>query len=118
MWECWEKFPDMERRCINTARVALGRVARREWWWAHNMINEAVESWTALNGRLVREGVRAADTILPDWLDASFTVLAESYSEEAERSAFIARLNTPPKNVHVATSNTSTRAALLAFAAF
>jgi hypothetical protein len=115
MWKAWQDHEDAELRCANVARVALSRAARREWWWAHNMINEAVGSWTSLNGRLVREGVRAATETLPDWLDAAYTFVSE-HLEEKERNTFQARLSLPPKNIGVAASSMSNRAALEAFA--
>lgn len=117
MWEAWKTFDDMERRSVNAARVALGKASGREWWWTHNLINEVVDSWTSINGILVREGVRAEKERLPNWLDAAYILVCERSSEE-ERIAFRARLNLPPKNVGMLLSNTATRKALLDFANF
>jgi hypothetical protein len=117
MFDNWMTVEDADRRCANAARKALQYASGREWWWTHNLINEAVSSWNGVNGKLVRQGVRASDESLPDWLDAAFTLMSEVMSED-DRATFHGRLILPPKNIKIAQSNASTRAALMAFAAF
>lgn len=104
---------DIDRRCVNVARVALGRASGREWWWTVNLIKEVLKSWTIINGYLVRHGVRASETSLSDWLDAAYTQLREMVDDK-ERAALEMRLKIPPRNT---TAVITTRAALLAFAA-
>lgn len=117
MFDNWISDPeDAERRCSNAARKALQYASGREWWWSYNLINETVDSWNAVNGRLVRQGVRAGEENLTDWLDAAFTLMSELMKED-DRVTFQGRLLLPPKNLKIAQSNTSTRAALMAFAA-
>lgn len=113
MFQAWKTVPDMHGRCVNVARAALGRVAGRDWWWARNMIHESVGSWTHLNGHLVRQGVVARKTELPDWLDAAYTQMREML-KDTERTALDMRLRIPPRGVN---GGSATRAALLAFAA-
>lgn len=111
---------DVQRRCENAARVALGKAAAREWTWTYNLIQESLGSWTQLNGILVRAGVRAGVEELPDWLDSAYTVFHEMLgSSQNEWTAFQSRLRRAPKGVAVTRSQVkmSTRADLLAFAA-
>lgn len=112
----WENHENVERRCTLTAQAALGRVSGREWHWSLNLIKEAQQSWTHVNGKLIREGVRADSTSLADWLDAAFTLLTELYERDKNAlKAFEARLRHVPAGT--AAVRMSGRAELLAFAA-
>jgi hypothetical protein len=117
MWALWASRDDMERRCLNVARVALGRAAGREWHWAGNLIDEALQSWPYINGMLVRQGVRAHKTSLADWLDACYTLLRETYDKDG-RAALDTRLRRMPRGVAgTFRPKMSSRSELMAFAA-
>jgi hypothetical protein len=111
---------DVQRRCTDASRIALGRAAAREWMWTYNLIQECLGSWTELNGLLVRAGVRASVEGMPDWVDAAYTVFHDLLGPDQNKwTAFEGRLRRTPKGLNVAKSavRMSTRADLLAFAA-
>lgn len=110
-------LPDMQQRCINVSRRALERGSGREWHWTLNFVNEVKKSWPYLNGKLVREGVRADRTRFPDWIDAAYTLLLELTSEK-DREPLDRRLRKVPAGMAGAVTRPrmSTRAELLAFA--
>lgn len=110
----WMSEPDMQRRCVNVSRKALERAGAREWHWTLNLIKEIQDSWTQLNGKLVREGVRADKTGLSDYLDAAYTLFAELLPEK-EKKAFETRLRRLPAG-GFAKPRMSSREDLLAFA--
>lgn len=107
--------PDFRIKCQRMAHALLGRGSGREWHWALNLIKESVGSWTHLNGKLVREGVRASSTSLPDWLDAAWTVFVELLDKN-ERKAFENRLRAIPAIDGAVKPRMSTRSDLMAFA--
>jgi hypothetical protein len=110
--------PDTDLRGLRAARVALERAGRREWFWTYNLIDECLQSWTQVNGLLVRQGVWADRTSLPDWLDAAFTQILELYHDKKERTAFETRLRKVPKDaLGTVKPKFSDRNALMAFAA-
>jgi hypothetical protein len=111
----WMSEPDMQRRCINVSRKALERAGNREWHWTLNMIKEIQAAWTHLNGKLVREGVRATETDLDDYLDAAYTMFAELLKEK-EFKAFETRLRRIPGGSLSIRPRMSSRQDLLAFA--
>lgn len=116
-FDLWATVPDMHRRALNVSRVALGRAARREWTWAYNMIQEASGCWTHLNGMLVRQGVRAGSELLPDWLDAAYTLLRETKDDKGRTALDTALSRTPKFAVDAGiTPRMSGRDELLAFA--
>ena len=116
-FDLWFSVPDMHRRSLNVSRVALGRAARREWAWTYNLIQEVSRSWAYVNGPLVRQGVRADSTILPDWLDAAYTLLRE-FKDDKGRAALETTLSRTPQFAVAAgmTPKMSGRDDLLAFA--
>lgn len=117
LYRLWLDVPDMRRRAENVARVAFGRASGREWYWAGNLVDESLKSWTYINGMLVRQGVRATETSLPDWLDASYTLMRELMDEKG-RTALDIRLRRIPRDALTTMRPTfSNRSALLAFAA-
>jgi hypothetical protein len=97
MVDQWLEVPDMQRRCINVARVALGRASGREWYWAYNLILKCVESWPYINGMLVRQGVRADTEPLADFLDAAYTLMRELRDDKG-RTALDSELSRIPKD--------------------
>jgi hypothetical protein len=109
---------DRDLRSLRAARVALERAGRREWLWTYNLIGECLQSWTQINGLLVRQGIWADQTSLPDWLDAAFTQILELYHDEKERTAFETRLRKVPKDaLGTVKPKFSGRDELIAFAA-
>ena len=116
LYQVWKTHDNVERRCRLTAQAALGRAAGREWHWAMNLIKESHQSWTYVNGKLVREGVRADQVPLHDWLDAAFTLFTEMYrADKNAAKAFEMRLRQIPMGAGAA--RMSNRADLMAFAA-
>lgn len=109
---------DVGLRCLRVSRVALERAGRREWHWTYNLIHESLESWSFINGLLVRQGIWADRTSLPDWLDAAFTQFLELYQEKKARTAFETRLRRIPKDaLGTVKPRFSSREELLGFAA-
>lgn len=115
LFDLWMSEPDMRRRCLNVSRKALERAGNREWYWTLNLVREITSAWTHLNGKLVREGVRANRTSLDDYLDAAYTMFAELLKEK-EFKAFETRLRRIPAGAHLVKPRMSSRADLLAFA--
>ena len=106
----------MQVRCVNVSYAALGRASGRDWLWSLNLIQECWDAWIQVNGNLVREGVRADDTDLADWLDAAYSMLLERL-DKAGREALNLRLQKTPQGVsHLVTPPMSTRGDLMAFA--
>ncbi len=106
----------MQVRCVNVSYAALGRASGRDWFWTLNLIQECWGAWTQINGNLVREGVRADDTDLADWLDAAYSMLLERL-DKAGREALNLRLQKTPQGVtNLITPPMSTRDDLMAFA--
>lgn len=91
LYNLWLSENDMRRRCLLVSRKALERAGRREYHWTQNLIKELEGSWTQVNGMLVRQGVRADSTSLPDYLDAVYTLFTEKLDAEGAK-AFEARL--------------------------
>lgn len=110
------KIPDSEVRCQRAARMLLRRGSGMEWVVAWNLMRLSRGIWLWLNGALVRQGVRASDESLPDWLNAAYTVLYESKDEKG-RMAFETELTMPPKGEHLVVSAAAQRRAAMAFAA-
>lgn len=115
MFELWFEMPDMHRRCINVARVALSRASGREWIWSYNLIRECIASWTHINGGLLRQGVDSSKLDLSDWLDAAYSFFDEHLSTQ-DKAGFQARLKMMPKGMTGVRPAMSSRQELLAFA--
>lgn len=115
LYRLWMSEPDMRRRCTAVSRKALERAGGREWHWTLNMIKEIQGSWTHLNGKLVREGVRAETESLSNYLDAAYTLFAQLLPEK-EFKAFETRLRRLPAGGFSSKPRMSTRADLMAFA--
>lgn len=117
MWAyCRDTNTDFERRCLNAARVALGRGSGRDWWWSLNLIRRCLQSWPYINGMLLLRGVDAAKLPLPSWLDAAYMLLWENSDDEG-RTKLDLELGIPPAGVAVKRAPGSTRAMMQAFAA-
>lgn len=80
------------------ARKALAAAGGRDWWWTLNLARRVVGQWIYVNGFLVRQGVRADSTTLPDWLDACYTWLWER-CDENQKTALDIELSIPPRGV-------------------
>jgi len=108
--------PDIERRWLNAARVAVGRGGGRDWWWTVNLIKKALGGWAYVNGRLLLSGVRSWDVPLPDWLDACYMLLWSNLDEK-ERLKLDLELSLPPAGVALRQSKTAKLKMLADFAA-
>lgn len=110
------ELPDIDRRWVNAARVALGRGAGRDWWWARNLIKRSLQSWPYINGALLLSGVQAKEATLPDWLDACYMLLWRPVDEQA-RVKLDLELSAPPAGVAIRKSKQQTQQMLADFAA-
>lgn len=94
------QHPDIERRWVNAARVAVGRGSGRDWWWSVNLIRRSLQGWPYINGKLLLSGVSARNLPLPDWLDACYMLLW-SNCDEKERLKLDLELSLPPAGVGI-----------------
>ncbi len=108
--------PDIERRWVNAARVALGRGGGRDWWWSLNLIRKSLQSWPYINGKLLLSGVHATKLPLPDWLDACYMLLWGN-CDEATRIKLDLELSLPPAGIAVRQSREAKQKMLADFAA-
>ena len=108
--------PDVERRWLNAARVAVGRGGGRDWWWCVNLTQKSLQSWPYINGKLLLSGVRARDMSWPDWLDACYMLLWGNCDEQA-RIKLDLELSLPPAGIAIRQSATEKRKMLADFAA-
>lgn len=108
--------PDFASRCANAARMALGRAAGKDWWWAQNLITHIISGWPFFNGVMLRQGMRAKDYCLADFLDATYTLLYERADEEG-RMKLEVMLRTLPKGVGIRQTARDVKEMAQAFAA-
>lgn len=108
--------PDIDRRWLNAARVALGRGSGRDWWWSLNLITKSLQSWPYINGKLLLSGVAVRDTLLPDWLDACYMLLWGSCDEQS-RIKLDLELSLPPAGIAIKQSREAKQRMLADFAA-
>lgn len=108
--------PDIDRRWINAARMALQRAGGRDWWWTLNLSRQALGAWIYINGMLLRQNIDSARTGLPDWLDACYTMLWERGKEE-DRTKLDLQLSMRPKGVGVRQTKAAIAEMTSAFAA-
>ncbi len=108
--------PDIERRWLNAARVAVGRGSGRDWWWSLNLVKRALSGWPYINGKLLLSGVSAAHVPLPDWLDACYMLLW-SGCDEKERIKLDLELSMPPAGTAIRQSKAAKEKMLADFAA-
>lgn len=111
-----EDHEDIETRWVNAARVALGRAAGRDWWWALNLSRHALGTWLYTNGMLLRQNVNSQSLSYPDWLDACYTLYWGNAKEE-DQVKLDMRLSMPPAGVAIHRSKAATRQMLETFAA-
>lgn len=107
---------DFDKRCTLAARMGLGRAAGKDWWWAVNMIRKIVGGWPIINGIMLREGIAARELLLPDYLDAVYSLMWERGKDE-DRMKLDVELQQLPKGVRVKQSAAQKKAMLAAFAA-
>lgn len=105
---------DQLARMPAIAQQVVQAAGGRDWWWTVNLIRKATAGWIYINGVLVRQGIRAGSTSLPDWLDACYTWMYER-NDENGRIALDTELGLPPKGVKG--SAKQTREMLAAFQA-
>ena len=108
--------PDIERRWLNAARVAVGRGGGRDWWWTVNLVRRALGGWAYINGKLLLSGVSAKNVSLPDWLDACYMLLWGNCDENG-RIKLDLELSLPPAGVAIRRSKAATEKMLADFAA-
>lgn len=90
--------PNISRRWLNAARVAVARGSGRDWWWSVNLIRRALGGWPYINGKLLLSGVSARHLLLPDWLDACYMLLWSGCDENG-RMKLDLELSMPPVGV-------------------
>ena len=108
--------PDVERRWLNAARVAVGRGGGRDWWWSVNLVRKVLGGWAYVNGKLLLSGVSARDMPLPDWLDACYMLLWGNSDEKGQMKLDL-ELSLPPAGVGIRQSKADKQKMLAAFAA-
>lgn len=116
MYHISRDVPDADSRWTNAARAALGRGSGRDWWWSRNLIKRSLQAWPYINGKLQLSGVRAHDTSLADWLDATYMLLW-SGSDDKGRVKLDTELSMPPVGVAIRRSPAQTKQMLADFAA-
>lgn len=107
---------DFAKRSELVARAALGRAAGKDWWWVLNLSRKILTGWPAVNGTMIREGVRAHDTSFPDYLDAFYSLIWVRGKDE-DRMRLDLELSMPPPGVRVKQSAAAKKAMLDQFAA-
>lgn len=107
--------PDFTQRCTNAARVAVGRGAGRDWWWALNLVNKIFSGFPLVNGVMLREGVDIQAVRFPDYLDAVYSLLWERGDEEG-RMKLDLELQVLPKGVAIRQGAAARKAMEQAFA--
>lgn len=108
--------PDIERRWLNAARVAVGRAGGRDWWWTVNLARKAVTGWPYIHGTLLLSGVDARRMPLPDWLDACYMMLWRA-GDENGRTKLDTELSLLPAGVRIRQTRQQKEQMLNAFAA-
>lgn len=116
MFQLALQHPDADRRWVNAARVAVGRAGGRDWWWTVNLSRKLLRSWPYVNGRLLLDGVKARELLLPDFLDAAYMLLWGN-ADEGGRMKLDLELQMLPKGVAVRQSGQQRKAMMEAFAA-
>lgn len=108
--------PDIERRWLNAARVAVGRGSGRDWWWSVNLARRALGGWAYINGKLLLGGVSARELPLPDWLDACYMLLWGNCDEQG-RIKLDLELSMPPAGIAIRQSRAEKSKMVAEFAA-
>lgn len=116
MYQLSLSCPDVERRWLNCARVAVGRGSGRDWWWSVNLVRKILGGWPYVNGKLLLSGVSARQLSLPDWLDSCYMLLWGNCDEQG-RIKLDLELSMPPAGVAVWQSKAAREKMLADFAA-
>ena len=111
----WLECEDVDQRCVIAARRLLARAAGMDWVWAWNLMRLCLRGWVYVNGVLLRQGVRASEMSLSDWLMAAYTLIYEG-RDEAGRVALESELSTPPRGVRLVIPAAVQHQGALAFA--
>lgn len=107
---------DIERRWLNSARVAVTRGSGRDWWWSVNLTMRCLRMWPYVNGLLLLRGVDAAKMPFASWLDAAFMLLWERQDEEG-RIKLDLELSMPPAGLRGKAASRANRKMMEGFAA-
>lgn len=116
IFDQYMNLPDVERRWLNTARVALERESGRTWWRAANLIDKVLEAWTVVHGSLLLQGCDPSRMPLSAWLDAAYVDIMRRAGEDDVKRLEL-ELNKTPVGVFSKSINSENRRALNAFAA-
>lgn len=116
MFDLSLSHPDIERRWLNAARVAVGRGSGRDWWWSVNLVRRSLSAWPYINGKLLLSGANARTLPLPDWLDACYMLLWGN-CDEPSRIKLDLELSMPPAGVAIRQSKQAKTQMLADFAA-
>lgn len=108
--------PDIDRRWLNAARVAVGRGGGRDWWWSLNLIRKALSGWPYINGKLLLSGLSARQLPLSDWLDACYMLLWSGCDEQG-RIKLDLELSMPPAGIAIRQTRAAKEKMLADFAA-
>lgn len=112
--QLWDQ--NIERKWVNSARVAVARGSGRDWWWTVNLVRKVLGIWPYINGQLLLSGVDAEKLSFPSWCDAAFMLLWTSADAEG-RTKLELELSMPPAGIAVAMSPKATKKMLSDFAA-
>lgn len=107
---------DFQRRCTNTARVAMSRACGWEWYRCRNLLLKAADNWTIVNGTMLLEGCDAQVMDLPSWLSAAYVAMVRNLDKE-DRMKFEFEIDKPPAGVRIKQSPAKVRQSMAAFAA-
>lgn len=107
---------DFHDRCIRTARVAIGRAAGKDWWWALNLCKQILPGWSLINGIMLREGISSQHIGFADYLDAVYSLLWERSDKEG-RMKLDVELSMMPAGVRVKQNSAARKRMLDDFAA-
>lgn len=89
------KDPSHREGLQAVAQKVVQAAGGRDWWWTINLAKKSLGNWIIVNGFLVRQGVRAESTPLPDWLDACYSWMWDRGDEE-QRTKLDLELSLPP----------------------
>lgn len=107
---------DFQRRCVNTARVAITRSTGWDWWRCLNLANKALDNWTITNGMMLLDGCDANNMDFSSWLSAAYVTMVKNLDKE-DRLKFEFEVNKIPMGARAVIAPTKSKQALMDFAA-